>query len=178
MTATEATSAANTATALDDIVLHHRVEQFLFREARLADDSDYSAWLALFADDATFWVPRGRADYNPTLRLSYINDNRARLETRVRQLETGVRWAQSPPSTLARAITNVSVTGVGDDGTISVASNVVIREYAGQGAGELRTWAGRVSHELQPDGDSFLIRSKIVELVGSERSLPTLGFLL
>lgn len=164
---------------IDDVVRHHQVEQFLYREARLADESDYERWLALFDDEVTYWVPRGRADYDPSVRLSYINDNRTRLETRIRQLQTGVRWAQTPPSVLCRVVTNVTVTDGADDGTLEVASNVVIREFAGQGEAELRTWAGRVRHLLRSHGDDdFRIRAKTVELVGSERSLPTLGFLL
>ncbi len=34
-----------------------RVEQFLYREARYADEHDYDAWEALWTDDALYWVP-------------------------------------------------------------------------------------------------------------------------
>ena len=33
------------------------VEQFLYREARYADECDYDAWEALWTDDALYWVP-------------------------------------------------------------------------------------------------------------------------
>jgi 3-phenylpropionate/cinnamic acid dioxygenase small subunit len=163
--------------ALDELLLQHRVEQFLYLEARLADESDHQGWLDLFDDEVTYWVPRGRADYDPDLRLSYINDNRTRLETRVRQLQTGVRWAQTPPSVLRRAVTNVEVVDAADD-AVAVGSNLFVREYATQGNEEVRTWAGRVSHVLRPVDGGFRIRAKTIELVDSERSLPTLAFLL
>ena len=38
---------------------------FLYLEARLADESDYDGWEALWTDDAIYWVPAGRADVGP-----------------------------------------------------------------------------------------------------------------
>ena len=37
-----------------------KVEQFLYLEARLLDTQQYEAWLELFTDDATYWVPLER----------------------------------------------------------------------------------------------------------------------
>ena len=71
------------------------IAAFLYLEARLADESRYAEWEALVTDDMHYWVPKGAADYDPTARLSYINDNRARLATRIRQLQTGLRHAQT-----------------------------------------------------------------------------------
>ena len=34
-------------------------EQFVYREARLADSHDYDGWEALWTDDAVYWVPAG-----------------------------------------------------------------------------------------------------------------------
>ena len=74
------------------------IAAFLHREARLADASRYAEWEALVTDDMHYWVPKGPADHEPGSRLSYINDNRARLATRIRQLQSGLRHAQTPPS--------------------------------------------------------------------------------
>ena len=63
--------------------LRAEVEQLLFLEARLADESRYEEWLALMTDDVRYWVPSGPADYDPDTRISFVNDNRSRLETRV-----------------------------------------------------------------------------------------------
>ena len=35
----------------------HRVQQFLFHEARLLDERRLQEWLALYAEDAEYWVP-------------------------------------------------------------------------------------------------------------------------
>jgi len=36
-------------------------EQFLYHEARLLDTQQYDEWLALFADDSTYWLPLEQA---------------------------------------------------------------------------------------------------------------------
>ena len=71
------------------------IEAFVYLEARLADESRYAEWEALVTDDMHYWVPHGRADYDPATRLSYVNDNRSRLGTRLRQLQTGLRRRRS-----------------------------------------------------------------------------------
>ncbi len=119
-----------------------------------------------------------RADYDPSARVSYINDNRGRLETRVRQLQTGVRYAQTPQSPMRRTISNVEILEQDDTGGLLVGSNFVLYELSIQATDELRIWAGRATHRLQPADDDYRIRAKIVELVNSSRPLPTLAFLL
>ena len=37
--------------------LQEEIEQFLFREARLLDESDYSSWLTLIAPEIHYWMP-------------------------------------------------------------------------------------------------------------------------
>ncbi|MFT7599670.1 MAG: 3-phenylpropionate/cinnamic acid dioxygenase small subunit [Acidimicrobiales bacterium] len=162
---------------IEALVLRAKVEAFLFLEARLADESRYDEWLELFDDEVMYWVPKGRADYDPTTMISYINDNRGRLETRVKQLLTGVHYAQTPQSPMRRVISNVEV-GPEDDGLLTVRSNFVLYEHSIQASNELRVWAAHATHRLRTVDDGFRIRAKTVELVNSSRSLPTLAFLL
>src|SRR5246500_5527658 len=86
------------------------VEQFLYREARLADESDYDAWEALWTDDALYWVPVASTD-DPLQKMSVIYDNRSRIATRLKQIRTGKRYAQSPPSNLRRLLSNIEFLG-------------------------------------------------------------------
>jgi benzoate/toluate 1,2-dioxygenase beta subunit len=165
------------------------VEDFVFREARLADEHEYEGWERLWTDDGLYWVPA--ADDAPDGRtplgaVSVIHDNRHRIATRVRQLESGRRYAQVPPSRLRRVVSNVEVLGrVGGDaadaGDWVVAANFVLVEARRQ---RKTTWAGRVTYHLRPaeradDGDGgFLMSYKKVDLVDREGDLPTLAFLI
>ena len=163
--------------------LRAEVEAFLYLEARLADESRYDDWLALFDDPTHYWVPAGPPDYDPgsATKVSYINDNRNRLETRVRQLGTGVRYAQTPTSPRRRVVSNREILDRTHDGAVEVldvASNFVLHELSAQASTEIRSWAGRTTHTLRRAGDHFVIRRKVVELVNASRPLPTMAFLL
>ena len=84
------------------------VTEFLYREARLADEARYADWLALWTDDGVYWVPATTdPGADPQRHLSHVYDNRARLETRVKLLQTGYRYSQEPASSMRRLISNV-----------------------------------------------------------------------
>jgi benzoate/toluate 1,2-dioxygenase subunit beta len=135
------------------------IEDFLFHEAMLADESRYEEWEALVTDDIHYWVPSGDGDYEPGTRMSFLNDNRTRLATRIRQLETGVRYSQVPKSPMRRMISNIQVLDVDGD-EYEVASNFVLYEHAVQATGEIRVWAGRTTHRLRHTDDGLRIAAK------------------
>jgi 3-phenylpropionate/cinnamic acid dioxygenase small subunit len=54
---------------------------------RLADEARYAEWLALWTEDAVYWVPATiDPDADPERHLSHIYDNRARLTTPVERI--------------------------------------------------------------------------------------------
>lgn len=148
------------------------VEQFLYREARLADEHRYDEWEALWTDDALYWVPMSE-DADPETQISYIFDNRARLASRIRQLKTGRRHSQAPQSRLRRSISNIEIEPRGED--IAVTSNFILMEAR---RGVLTTWAGQVLHRLRRVGDDFRIAGKTVHLVNSGDAIHNLAFLI
>lgn len=155
------------------------VEQFLYREARFADESDYDSWEALWTDDALYWVPAGNDGPDPLQVMSVYYDNRSRISTRLKQLRTGRRYAQAPPSNLRRLISNIellggrAITGGGVD--LEVGANFVVFESHDRAD---RSWAGRVTYRLRRvDGELRLSYKKVV-LVNKDKPLPTLGFLI
>ncbi len=155
------------------------IEAFLFHEARLADESRYEEWEALLTDDVHYWVPAGPANDDAASRLSHVNDNRARVATRVRQLKTGKRHAQTPPSLMRRLISNVEIVSVDEHAAeYVVGSNFVLYELARQATSELRVWAGRATHRLRRIDGSLRIAAKIVELVNAAEPIPNLAFLI
>jgi 3-phenylpropionate/cinnamic acid dioxygenase small subunit len=152
--------------------LEPAVEQFLYREARLADEARYSEWESLWDDDGVYWVPMG-PDGDPHTSLSYIYDNRRRIKSRIAQLNSGVRHSQTPPSVMRRVVSNSEVVDTGAD-TVTVESNFALFEYRLR----QRFWAGRVLHtiRLSPNGPR-LIR-KIVHLIDASGPVETLAFLI
>jgi benzoate/toluate 1,2-dioxygenase beta subunit len=155
------------------------VEQFLFREARLADENDYDGWEALWTDDAIYWVPVDGEGDHPRTSVSIIYDNRSRISTRMRQVKTGKRYAQAPPSNLRRIIGNIELVGGREnvDGAIDleVAANFLALESRPRGT---HLWGGRTTYRVRRvDGEIRLAYKKVV-LVDNEQAVPTLGFLV
>jgi 3-phenylpropionate/cinnamic acid dioxygenase small subunit len=154
------------------------VEQFLYREARYADESDYDAWEALWTEDALYWVPVA-ATHDPSRTMSVIYDNRSRIATRLKQVRTGKRYAQAPPSNLRRLLSNIEFLGgranPGGGVDLEVAANFIVLESRARGN---HLWGGRTTYRLRrQDGDLRLVYKKVV-LVDNGRPIPTLGFLI
>ena len=155
------------------------VEQFLYREARYADESDYDSWESLWTDDALYWVPAGGTDTDPVRKMSVIYDNRNRISTRLKQLRTGRRYAQAPPSNLRRLLTNIELLGGRENAAggvdLEVGANFMVIESRARGT---HVWGGRVTYRLRLSGGALRLAYKKVVLVDNDKPLPTLGFLI
>jgi 3-phenylpropionate/cinnamic acid dioxygenase small subunit len=109
--------------------LTREVEQFLYREARLLDERRFREWLELFTDDARYWMG-GRSNRYPKTskaiaildpdrhveddltnedELAILDETRETLGRRIARLETGMAWAEDPPSRTRHLITNLEV---------------------------------------------------------------------
>jgi len=58
-----------------------RCEQFFMHEARLLDDGRFDEWLALFTEDAWYWIPTEPEQQSPFDTVSLVYDDRRLLET-------------------------------------------------------------------------------------------------
>jgi benzoate/toluate 1,2-dioxygenase subunit beta len=154
------------------------VEQFLYREARYADESDYDAWEALWTDDALYWVPVASTD-DPLRAMSVIYDNRSRIATRLKQVRTGKRYAQAPPSNLRRMLSNIEILGSQPNSSggfdLEVGANFMVLESRARGN---HLWGGRVTYRLRREDGELRLTYKKVDLVDKDRPIPTLGFLI
>lgn len=159
--------------AAHDLLLR-RVEQFIYREARLQDEHAYEAWEALWDEDGVYWVPANDDDIDPDEKMSVLYDNRSRIRIRVRQLMTGKRHTQEPQSRLRRLVSNIEAAAQ-DDGLIAAGCNQLVFESNLRGE---TIWAARTEYLLRPGGDSFLMARKKVSLVNNDQPLYTLSFLI
>ena len=157
---------------------HRAVVEFIYREARLADEARYAEWLALWTDDGVFWVPATTdPGADPDKHISHIYDNRGRIETRIKMLQTGYRYSQEPASLMRRLVSNIEAASA-DNGELVVESNFALAELAIQAKRELHWWVGRATHRLRRvDGELKMCRKKVV-LVNAAEPLPNLSFLI
>ena len=149
------------------------VESALFHEARLLDARQYRAWLSRFTDDCIYWVPLD-LEADPRQKVSFLLDDRRRIEDRIALLETGWVHAQDPPSRTCRAVSNVEAWSL-DDGDTLARCSVVTWEYRRE---RLTPFVSRNDYVLAALGDDWSIRFKIVGLVDSDGDVRKFSFVL
>ena len=148
-------------------------EQFLFHEARLLDTQQLEAWLELFTDDATYWVPLERGQKDPIETSSIIHDDRTLLELRVKQARHPRAHARLPLARTVHQVGNVIAENSGDE--IKVTSTLQVVEFRNE---KQRLYGALVEHRLRKANGSFKIAHKRVDLVNSEGELDGIAILL
>jgi 3-phenylpropionate/cinnamic acid dioxygenase small subunit len=148
-------------------------EQFLFHEARLLDTQKYEEWLALFTDDATYWLPLERDQKDPFETSSIIHDDRTLLELRVKQIRHPRAHARQPLARTVHQVGNVSVLSHGEE--LRIASTLTVVEFRNE---KQRVYGALVEHRLRRKGDTFQIAHKRVDLVNSEGEIDGIAILL
>jgi benzoate/toluate 1,2-dioxygenase beta subunit len=153
------------------------VERFLYHEARLMDAHRLDEWLALWDDDATYWVPCNDDDGDPAHSVSVIYDRRGQLRNRIQRIKETL-WLKEQAPRLRRIVGNVEVQSAGESagaGELVVESNFILAELHRH---RQTLWAGNTIHKLIPAGDRFRIKYKKVVLINNDEPLPNLLFLI
>jgi 3-phenylpropionate/cinnamic acid dioxygenase small subunit len=148
------------------------VEQFLYHEARLLDTQRYEEWLALFTDDATYWVPLEQNQTDPYQTSSIIHDDRTLLELRVNQARHPRAHARLPLTRTVHQVGNI-VVQEGKDET-KVNSTLQLIEFRNE---KQRLYGALVEHRLRRVNGGFKIAHKRVDLVNSEGELDGIAIL-
>jgi len=146
-------------------------EDFLIHEARLLDEARFDEWLALFTEDAYYWVPSEPDQASPHDTVSLIYDDRRLLETRVRRLANPRIYSQEPRSRTSRIVTNVSLVDPGTDGGSLVRSKFVLIEYRRE---QQRLFGGTYFHRLIVRDSALRIAMKRVDLVNCDAPMDGL----
>lgn len=159
----------NDLSALDTLLLQHKVEQFLFHEASLMDERKHDEWLKLFAADIHYVMPlrtnRGRRElhleYSGAHESAYFDESIDSLEMRVRKFTCGSNWAEDPPSRIRHLITNIRVNPLGN-GEVEAKSNFIV--YRNRLERQTDIFAGERHDVLRENGDSYRIAKRRILL--------------
>jgi benzoate/toluate 1,2-dioxygenase beta subunit len=146
-----------------DLELQEAVRQFLYLEARLLDSRDWTGWLDLFDESATYFIPLGGEDYDPETGPALLYEDKALLRLRVARLGHPRAYALDPQPVTTHAITNVMITQKPDQ--IEVASLLSFHQFRD---GEELFLTARVRHLLAGEPGAFKIISKTVCLTNAD----------
>ncbi len=145
--------------------LQHRLQQFLYLEARLLDERRLADWLAMWTDDGMYWIPQAHGQQSPYDHISLAWEDKMLREVREKRLSNVRNWSQQPPTRTARLVGNVSAAGLDASGKLVVHSVFQLTEWRQDTARQL---AGRLTHKLAADGDGWKIHMKRVDLVNCD----------
>jgi 3-phenylpropionate/cinnamic acid dioxygenase small subunit len=100
------------------LLLTQEIAEFLYREADLLDERCYEEWLDLLADDIRYWMPmRRNVKFGEDAReftrsgqdINWFDEGKDTLTRRVKQIKTGIHWAEEPVSRISHMISNVQL---------------------------------------------------------------------
>lgn len=145
-----------------------RAADLLYQEAAFLDERRWPEWLALYAEDAEFWVPawdeEGKPTDDPQSQLSLIYyDSRTGLEDRVWRIESGLSPASRLLVRTCHIITNVRLTEIAKH-RLNVSSNWQVQIYQPEKQASL-AYFGFYEHVLRFDGDALRIAKKKITLL-------------
>ena len=153
-----------------ELELWHRVQAFLFEEARLLDERRFGEWLELYAPDAEYWVPSAWQQQSAKDHVSLFYETVQLLRMRVDRLENELSPLDTPKSRVNHFLSNVTVE---DGAELTARAHLLYCEYRRE---EQRWFAGRASWRLRPEGTSFRIAAKRVDLLNADQDSGHLRF--
>jgi 3-phenylpropionate/cinnamic acid dioxygenase small subunit len=128
------------------------VEQFLYREARLLDERRFHEWLELLSEDIRYWMPVRSNRYPKASKaisildpdryaeeelakddeLAILDETKETLTRRIARLDTGMAWAEDPPSRTRHLIANIEVEAWEGESEVKVYSNFIVYRNRGE----------------------------------------------
>ena len=157
------------------------VEQFLYREARLLDERRFQEWLALLTDDIHYWMgartnryPKvskaiaildperySEEDLTQEDELAILDETKETLSRRIARLETGMAWAEDPPSRTRHLLSNIEVEPGGTASELKVYANFLV--YRSRAETEQDVYVGARRDVLRNvDGTWKIARRRII----------------
>ncbi len=101
--------------SLSYLSLMREIEDFFHAEADLLDEREYDQWLDMLTEDIVYWMPLRRnvswhnraEDMTAEDDMAWMHDDKDTLRKRVKQIQTGIHWADEPVSRVSHLITNI-----------------------------------------------------------------------
>ncbi len=149
--------------------------EIVFREARLLDEGEWPDWVAMYTEDAIYWVPgwlnENETTNDPNTQTSVIyHDARRGLEERISRIESRKSITALPLPRTVHLISNLEASET-EPGQITCHSAFAVHVYDPRVAKEHVRY-GRYQHTLSGKGETWSIARKIITLVNDR--VPTL----
>jgi 3-phenylpropionate/cinnamic acid dioxygenase small subunit len=97
--------------------LWNELMQFYIHEAWLLDERRLDEWLDLLTEDVLYFMPRRKnvlrreieREFTSAGEMNFFEDTKEMLRVRVARLQSGMAWAEDPPSRTTHLVGNLAV---------------------------------------------------------------------
>ena len=154
-----------------------QVQQWLYREARMLDERRYDWWLELLDDRIRYRVPSRCSIRQGQVKdfaswsvdreldcegsLALVDDDLVGLQLRIARLQTGMAWAETPPSMTRRLVSNVMILDNDADAMLSVVSTLFLAKHRSD---DRVLFTAERRDRLVISGEDFRLRERYVVL--------------
>ncbi len=147
-------------------------EALLYREADCLDRADLPAWMALYTEDGTYWMPAVPHQEDPLNHISHFYDDRVMMEIRARNFVHPRAPSKDHPVRCSHLIGNIRLTATdAAASTCTVVSNFHAMLFYRE---EKRIYGGRYEHILRHTDTGLLIVRKRVDLIDCDAAHKSL----
>lgn len=159
---------------MSSATINPEASALIFWEALLLDQKRWDEWLALYLEDAVYWMPSWKSENETTsdpdneLNLIYIK-NRQGLQDRVFRLASGDSFASVPLDRTTHVVGNVVVTG-GSGDTMDAMASWIVHTYNSRGATTTR--GGRYDYVLRKAPEGLRIAKKRITMIDDRLEGP------
>ncbi len=160
---------------LAHFLLKDEIEGFLYKEAELLDERRFEEWLDLLTEDIRYWMPmRRNVKFGESEReftregqdINWFDEGKDTLNRRVKQILTGIHWAEEPSSRICHMVSNVQLLeatpSVAQPSEVRVKSRFLI--YRNRVETETDILVGKREDTLRHVGGAWMIAERKVVL--------------
>ncbi len=145
---------------------HQTLVDVVYHEARCIDEQRWDEWLALYTEDAHYWMPLTHGQTDPLLQGSLMYEDKMLLGIRVERLKGRRTFSQEPISRCHHLLQAPSVEML--DAGLGQARLRTAFHYVETRGDEQQLYAGWASHDLRWQGTDWRIVLKRVDLVNCD----------
>ncbi|MDH5539252.1 MAG: aromatic-ring-hydroxylating dioxygenase subunit beta [Rhizobacter sp.] len=149
---------------------------FVLDEAALLDAQRLDEWLALFTDDARYWMPLTPGQTDPLLQNSLLYEDKMLLQIRIERLAGARTFSQQPRSRCHHLLQQPRIAQI--DAAAGTYSLRTAFHYVETRLDEQVLFAGWATHHLVVLEGALRIKLKRVDLVNSDAAFGNISLFM
>ena len=138
----------------------------VYQEVRCIDEQRWDDWLAMYTEDAHYWMPLTHGQTDPLLQGSLMYEDKMLLGIRVERLKGRRTFSQEPISRCHHLMQAPSIES--HDPALGVAQVRAAFHYMETRGDEQQMYAGWASYHLRQQDGAWRIGLKRVDLVNCD----------